>query len=47
MTVGHSSMFHFNLEIRNYEIDCRSNYDGMNLARGNYIMRLAIQAVIN
>lgn len=47
MTVGQSSMFHFNFEIRNYEIDCQSNYDGMNLAKGNYSMWLPIQAVIN
>lgn len=30
MTVGQSSMFHFNFKIRNYEIDCQGNYDGMN-----------------
>lgn len=47
MTVGQSSMFHFNFEIRNYGIDCQGCYDGMDLARGNYSLRLAIQAVIN
>lgn len=47
MTAGRSSMLHFNFEIRNYEIDCQGNYNGMNLARGNYGMRLTIQAVRN
>jgi len=47
MTAGQSSKIYFNFEIRSYENDCQGNYDGMNLARGNYSMRLSIQAVIN